>query len=305
MLAEIFYWVLNMSLIASLMGAIILLLRSIKPLPRFLVCCLWLVPLVRFWVPFAFPGKYSLMTLISQFTTRSVPAFQTSGMPELIYTNVVMGADGYFPLVYKTDALRIVFSVASVVWLVGFAATLTALVFLYSMNKVRVRDAVHVSGNVYRSAKVTSPAVYGIINPKIILPDGVAESDMKYILLHETAHIRRKDNLLRGVALITACIHWFNPLAWIFLKTCFADMELACDAKALKGLTDEGRRLYALSLLNCAAPKNVFVSAFGGAKLKPRIENIFAYKKLTIISGLFFAALTAAVFFILLTNAQV
>lgn len=305
MLAEIFYWVLNMSLIASLMGAIVLLLRKVKPLPRFLICCLWLVPLVRFWVPFAFPGKFSLMTLISQFTTRSVPAFQTSGMPELIYTNVVMGADDYFPIVYKTDALRIVFSVASVVWLVGFAAALIALAFLYSMNKARVRDAVHVSGNVYRSAKVTSPAVYGIIKPKIVIPEGVSETDIKYILLHETAHIRRSDNLWRIAALVTACLHWFNPLAWIFLKTCFADMELACDAKALRSLPEEGRRQYALSLLRCAAPRSVFVSAFGGAKLKPRIENILTYKKLTVASSLFFAAFITAIFIILLTNAPV
>ena len=304
MLAEIFYWVLNMSIIASLMGAIVLLLRSIKPLPRFLACCLWLVPLLRFWMPFAVPGKYSLMTLISAFTTRTIPAYQTDGMPALVYTNMVMGADGYFPIVYKTDALRLAFSVASVVWLVGFAAALTVLVLLYRMNNARVRDAVWVRGNLYRSDKVTSPAAYGIIKPRVIIPNGVPEAELQYILLHEAAHIRRKDNLWRCVALVTVCLHWFNPLAWIFLKTCFTDMELACDAKTLKSLPPEERKQYAFSLLNCAAPASALVSAFGGAKLKRRIESILTYQKLTVASGLFFAALTAAIAIILLTNAQ-
>ncbi len=303
-LAEIFYWVLNMSIVAGLMGLIVLLLRRIKPLPRFLACGLWLVPLVRFWVPFALPGKYSLMSLISAFTTRAVPAPLPDNLPQLYYTNALMAADDYFPLAYKTESLKLVFNVASVVWISVFAAAVIILALLYGLNKSRIKDAVPVRGNIYRSAKVTSPAVYGIIKPKIIIPVGVSDSDLKYILLHETAHVRRKDNLWRGIALLTACLHWFNPLSWVFLKACFADMELACDAKAIRGLTDDERRQYALSLLNCAAPKSALVSAFGGAKLKPRIQSILTYKKLTVASGLFFAALTAAVFIILLTNAQ-
>ena len=293
-----------MSVVAGLMGAIVLLLRKIRPLPRFLICGFWLVPLVRFWVPFALPGKYSLMSLISAFTTRSVPAPLPDGMPDLMYTNVFMAADDYFPLTYKTDSLKLVFSVASVVWVSVFAAAVIILALLYGLNKARVRDAVPVRGNVYRSAKVTSPAVYGIIHPKIVLPENVSEPELQYILLHENAHIRRKDNLWRSIALLTACLHWFNPLSWVFLKACFADMELACDAKAIRGLTDDARRQYALSLLNCMAPKSALVSAFGGAKLKPRIQSILTYKKLTVTSSLFFAALTAAVFIILLTNAQ-
>jgi hypothetical protein len=111
MLAEAFYWVLNMSIAAGIMGAVVLALRSIRRLPRFFACCLWIVPLVRFWLPFALPGRYNLMALIAQFTTRSVPAPLAEGLPPLLYTNFVMGAESYFPLLFKTATLQRVFGV--------------------------------------------------------------------------------------------------------------------------------------------------------------------------------------------------
>lgn len=300
MLAETFYWVLNMSIAAGLMGAVVLALRSIRRLPRFFACCLWIVPLVRFWLPFALPGKYSLMALIAQFTTRTVPL----GDLPLVYTNFMMGADSYFPLGFKTLALQSVFSVAAVVWLVVAGAALIVLLSLYGISRARVRGTVHLHGNVYASDKVASPAVYGIFRPRILLPVNAVEADQKYILLHERAHIRRGDNLWRMLALINTCLHWFNPLAWVFLKYFFADMELACDARALRGLPEAERRAYAHALLNCAEQRSALVSAFGGAKLRQRVEGVLSYRPLTLASTLCFAALTAAVLLSLLTNAQ-
>lgn len=304
MLAEVFYWVLNMSIVAVLMGLVVLALRSIRKLPRFFACCMWLVPLLRYWLPFALPGRFSLMTFIALFGTRSVPAPLASGQPELIYTNAVMAAESYFPIVYKAEALRYVFETASVVWLAGFVAALVALTTLYILSRMHVKDAAHVRGCVYRSVSVSSPAVYGIFRPRIILPEGVSESSLKYILLHEEAHIRRADNLWRILALLTACLHWFNPFSWVFLKFFFADMELACDARALKTLPESERKAYALALVSYAEQRKLLVSAFGGAKLKRRVQGVLAYHPLTLASALCFAALTAAVLIVLLTNAQ-
>ena len=130
--------------------------------------------------------------------------------------------------------------------------------------------------------------------------------DIDYIILHEQVHIARRNNLFRIVAVITACVHWFNPLLWVFLKYFFADMELACDAKVLKSLNECQTKEYALTILTCASGKTFFASAFGGgAKTKVRIENILSYKKLTVISSLFFDALVVAIAVIIITNATV
>ena len=72
-------------------------------------------------------------------------------------------------------------------------------------------------------------------------------------------------------------------------------MELACDAKVLKGLNEYQTKEYALTILNCASGKPFFASAFGGAKTKVRIENILLYTKLTVFSSLCFAILVGMV----------
>ncbi len=304
MAAEVFYWVLNMSILGSLTGLIILLLRRIKRLPRFCVYCLWLAPLLRFWLPFSISGKYSLMSLISQFTTKTVVIFESSDMPSVAMTNSIMAAKDYFPIVYKSNILESAFNISGFVWIVVSCALLITSSLLYHFTKSEVKNAVHISGNVYHCTGVTSPAVYGIFRPRIIVPENVSEGALKYILLHENVHLKRKDNLLRCVAVVTACMHWFNPLAWLFLKYAFEDMELACDAKVLKTLGSEEKKKYALTLLSFASKKTLYASAFGAPRTRVRIENILSYKKLTLVSSVFFFAFTAAVIVILLLNAQ-
>jgi beta-lactamase regulating signal transducer with metallopeptidase domain len=82
-------------------------------------------------------------------------------------------------------------------------------------------------------------------------------------------------------------------------------MELACDAKVLKSFDDGQKKAYALSLLNSTASKTFFASAFGGVKVKVRIENILSYRKLTFLSLAGIIALISVIAFVLLTNAPV
>lgn len=72
MLSELFYWILNISIIGSITGLIVLSLRKIKTLPRFVVYVLWVLPLIRLWLPFGIANEYSLLNLISRFTTKTV-----------------------------------------------------------------------------------------------------------------------------------------------------------------------------------------------------------------------------------------
>ena len=129
------------------------------------------------------------------------------------------------------------------------------------------------------------------------------EKDMEYILKHENTHIRRGDNLWRLLGFLTAAIHWFNPLSWVFLKAFLADIELACDERAIAGYGKEEQKEYARTLLACARGKSLFVSAFGGAKVRTRIENILSYKKMTAFSAAGFTVLIAVIIFTLITNA--
>jgi len=304
MAGDIFYWVLNISILGSVAGLIVMLLRRVRVFPRFGIYLLWTLPLVRLWMPVGIANQYSLLSFISRYTTKTIIVWEAvPGSPEFSMTNSIQAAESYFPMVYKTNLLKDIFHIAGTVWAIVMVAAVLCSVLLYIFTKAALKDAEHIKDNVYRSDKILSPAVYGIIKPKIILPADIAEADLEYILKHEGIHIRRRDNLWRVVAVVTACVHWFNPFAWLFLKNFFYDMELACDAGVLKTLKDNDKKDYAAALLAFSAGKTYYASAFGGAKTKLRIENILSYKKLTLFSALYFAILFIAVAVTVITNA--
>jgi len=304
MLSAIFYWVLNMSVIGGITGLIVALLGKIPKFPRFAAFLLWGLPLIRLWFPIGIANSFSLLNLISNYATKTVVIWEgVPRTPAFTMTNSIQAAERYFPVVYKTDLLKNIFEVASGIWAIIAVAAILTSVALYVLTKRELRDAQYLRDNIWTSDKITSPAVYGIFKPKIIVPSWIAEQDMPFILAHESVHIRRRDNLWRVVAVITACVHWFNPLSWIFLRWFFADMELACDTKALSNLGEDEAKDYATVLLTYASGKSYFASAFGGAKTRVRIENILSYKKLTLLSTLSLSALISAVAFVLITNA--
>lgn len=303
MLGELFYWVFNMSIIASLMGLIVLSIRAIRAIPRRITLLLWIVPFFRMCVPIGLNTPYSLMSLISRFTTKTITVYQPVDDLSFSVTNFVMAANSYFPITYKVNLLDKVFSVGSVIWLVVALAMMMALGILYFATLHEMRDAKRLRGNVYLSDAVQSPAVYGILKPRIILPSSYASRDNQYILKHEIIHVRHLDNLWRMLAFLIVSVHWFNPLSWLFLKLFLSDLELACDEAAIAQYNEAQRKEYARSLIESAASKSVFVSAFGGAKIRTRIENILSFQRMTWLSLLGFSALILSIIFALLTNA--
>jgi len=224
-------------------------------------------------------------------------------LPDISATNVVQAADSYFPVTYKTNLLEHVFTVAALVWLVGFCALVLTGGLLYIFTGTEMRKARHLWDNVYVSAHVTGPALFGIIRPRIVIPAYMETEDLDYVLLHENTHARRKDNLFRCTALLTAALHWYNPLVWLFLKRFFEDMELACDESVVSKLRTEERKAYALALVEAAGQRSVFISAFGGAKIRVRIEKILSYRSLSIGAAAALTALLIVIAVTLLTNA--
>ncbi len=303
LMGEVFYWVFNMSLTASFFGLLVLLLRRIKRIPRRFSVLLWIIPFVRMCIPIGLNSPCSLMSFLSRFTTKTVTVYQPTEDVAFSMMNSVMAANAYFPITYKVPIFSRVFSVSAWIWLTGVAIILIALTCVYIRTMRELKSTKHLKENVYLSDNVQSPAVYGIFHPRIVLPKNYGEEELRYILLHERTHVRRKDNLWRLFGLIATAVHWFNPLAWLFLKLFLTDLELACDEAALNGLSDEEQKDYARSLLSGVESESVLVSAFGGANLKTRISHIVTYRHLTAASVVGFAVLLIALLFVTLTNA--
>lgn len=303
MLQEVFYWIFNMSITAALTGILVMLVRLIKKIPRRIMVFLWLVPFLRMTVPWGLNSPYSLMTLISKITTKTIVVFQPTEDISFSMMNSVMAANTYFPITYKVNILDNIFGVASVIWIIVSLAILLMLIIIYFTTIHEIKDSTQLKDNIYLSEKVTSPAVYGIIRPKIILPLSYKDRNIELIIQHEKAHIRGLDNLWRMIAFTVVAVHWFNPLAWMFLRALLADFELSCDERVLVKLGTDRSKEYATALLECRQGPTVFASAFGGARIRTRIENVLSFRKLTWISLVAFVALIGIIFYVLLTNA--
>lgn len=304
MLGEVFYWVFNMSIAATICMVPILLLRRIKKIPRRFFLWLWLIPLIRMCIPVGISGRYGIMTLLSQFTTKTVTVYQVRELPPLTMVNIFMGAKSYFPITYKVNLLEKLFKTASVIWLAVAMASILTLVIIYSVTQREMKDARHWKENLYLSDRIRTPAVYGILKPRIILPIEYTREDLTHILAHERAHIKRKDNFIRLFSFAVVCLHWFNPMAWLMLKLLCADIELACDEAVLSTYNETQRREYAHALLSSAEKTNVFTASFGGSRIRTRIDRILSYKKISLCSGIAYSALILTIFYILLTNAS-
>lgn len=316
MLHEVFYWVLNMSILATVFGIFLYFLRLIKGFPKFARYALWAVVLLRLLCPIGITSEYSLLSILDKAVPRTIirtvmveDTQGTSGegsqhIPELSLSNVIQGAKTYHPVTYKTDLLEDFLRMASLVWIILAAAAVIAITTLYFITKSELMKAVHLQGNIYQGKMVNTPTVYGMLKPKIVLPEGIAQEHMQYILAHENVHIKRHDNIWRMLAILAVCIHWFNPFCWFFLKCFLNDCELACDEAAIKKMNTEERKKYAYTLLNYASKEvTVFSSAFGSSKVKVRIKNVLSFQKLTVFSTICFTCMAIVIAFLLMTNA--
>ena len=314
MLNTVFYFILNMSIASCIIIVILLLIRQIKPLPRRLVYPLWILAFFRLVTPFTIPTSWSLFNFTGGLVKRLVTVETiTQGLiekpvsGELAVMNMVGAAEQYMPVEYKTESLRQVFSAASIVWAVIAAAMLLTAFTLYMLSLKELNKAVHIKDNLYRSDMVLSPVLLGFFRPKIILPVSLdtESEECEMILAHENIHRRRLDNLWRLLGICSVCFHWFNPLAWIMLKTFFTDMELACDETVILKYDTEERKAYAVTLLNFAEEKRLFVStAFGRAGVKVRIVNVLNYRRLSLIGAVASALFLLIITVVLISNPQ-
>ncbi len=182
----------------------------------------------------------------------------------------------------SVNPIQIWLELGAYVWLIGACAMLAYAIISYLRLKARLRDATLVSGNLFETDRIDSPFVLGFIRPKIYAPAG--EPLPEHILLHEQAHIRRRDYLIKPVAFLALALHWFNPLVWLCYFLMTRDMELSADEAALKAMGSEpdSRRGYCESLLNMATKRRALVPlAFGesGGGVKARVKNALSFKK--------------------------
>src|SRR5581483_11936553 len=73
--------------------------------------------------------------------------------------------------------------------------------------------------------------------PALVLPRATAAAltpeQLRLVLLHELAHVRRRDLLWGWLPEVARVVWWFHPVAWWVAARVRLERELACDQAAL------------------------------------------------------------------------
>jgi beta-lactamase regulating signal transducer with metallopeptidase domain len=129
-------------------------------------------------------------------------------------------------------AARILIGLAAVRWLSTRTPPITDAAWL-PMAHAMARDmGISARLRFLRSGRASMPVATGIFRPAVIMPsdaDTWSESRLRIVLLHELAHVKRRDCLTHVLGQAACAFHWFNPLVWLAVKRARTERERACD----------------------------------------------------------------------------
>ena len=286
-MSELFLKIVNMSISASWAVVAVLALRfCLKKAPKWVNVLLWGIVAARMVFPFSIESVLSLIpsaeTISPTIMMEQSPSVQT-GVPALnhVINPVISGSFTPAPGA-SANPLQIWIPVLAGIWLFGIAALFLYSAVSYWRLRRKVCEAVILRGNIYQSEKVGSPFVLGIIRPKIYLPYHMDSREMDHVIAHEQTYIRRKDHWWKPLGFLLLTTHWFNPLMWLSYILLCRDIELACDEKVIRKMSNEQRADYTQALVACSVDRRLITAcplAFGEIGVKERVKSVMNYKK--------------------------
>lgn len=170
------------------------------------------------------------------------------------------GIDGSWSILFRWERI----------WAAGLAVSLLLLAagYLRMWGRVRRRKLPLIHGSVeklselcaqekigrppclFRISGLKSPCLVGIVRPAILLPRELPAEALSWALAHELTHLKHRDTWYMLLMTLARCVHWFNPLVWLMVRTARRDMELCCDYDLLNGQGEEVRRAYGRAILD-------------------------------------------------------
>ena len=244
---------------------------------------LWALILLRLLLPAAPPSPLSLQNLLTraenevaapsgpQFipyqdsevgysqplavtpATRNYSVAPESGLDPALVENWI---STFFPIVWLVGGV-VTFVGATIVH-VAFCRRLKRIAPCEEPRLVALWNACrHLAGvrreiPIVLTDRIDQPAVLGLFRPKLLLPEDAAELDdrqLRMIMLHELAHVRRWHIAANWAMLVIRAIHWWNPVFWLAAARFQNLREQSCDAFAIQRMAGESSREYGELLL--------------------------------------------------------
>lgn len=281
---------LTMTATASVAALCVMVLRLLlKKAPRWILCCLWAVVFLRMVCPVSFSLPVSLIpapiaqgTYLATAPAREEAPVAPSPIQEEAPSPVLPATEPALPSAPQEESPALSWSdLVTSLWLLGAGGMLLWGGVSYLRLRRKLAEAVLLRDNIYESDQIGGPFVCGFFRPRIYLPAGMAAGDWQYVLLHEQAHIRRRDHWVKPLAWVALCLHWCNPLLWLSYRLLCRDIETACDQAVIRSFDPDHTVQYATTLLHLghktSLPQAVPL-AFGEEDPKGRIRHVLDYQ---------------------------
>ena len=248
---------------------------------------LWLLLLLRLTLPFTVTSGVHLIVLPASQPIAATTTARTEASAQPIRPAAVTNptarptgapeaekAPSEETQAERASAVRLTVSQWLVIlWAVGAAAFLVRRVWMRGLLAARIRSCARVPDpktlgefrqlcremHIRRPVRlmemedITSPALTIGPRPTVLLPSTLTgkdrEQERRFALLHELTHLRRGDHLVMLWYGVLRCLWWFHPVVYLMEKPFRMDMESACDARAVQGMSRREKLAYAALLL--------------------------------------------------------
>jgi beta-lactamase regulating signal transducer with metallopeptidase domain len=198
---------------------------------------IWLVVALELALPWRPAMPWSLSDLIASFSDQTgaaalanLPAASAASAPALTWSGLA-------------------WLLAGLVWAGGAAAVLARALGAQHRTIVAARsapaapaDAIAILRALGSRARLVvgdaavGPHVVGLFRPIIVVPPALLDDPtlLRAALLHEVAHVRRRDAIGRTIQIVASALMWWFPLVRVVNRRLDLAREAACDAWALE-----------------------------------------------------------------------
>lgn len=280
MLSIIFYKLLQMSVIASIIGIATLFIKKLlhKYISPKMLYIMWLIFLISLVIPPFIQTRASVYNYIDIYKIEYFandydiqPQVSTQSFDE-IQKNEKTIEESVPNDMQDTKPIPNLKDVFPVIWIAGVGVLFSIYFVSNIVFKIKIgnkkfedgriksilqiaKDNIKIKKNIELIDQdvIKTPAIIGVIKPKILLTydiNSYSDSEIEYIFRHELAHYKRKDNVINCILILLRTVHWFNPIVWIMIREIRKDMEFTADERAVKGLGQEDRKEYCKLLVN-------------------------------------------------------
>ena len=278
-------WVVQTGLMVALLLVFVLILRRpvAKAFGAKAAYALWLLPLLRLGMPnITLPRMFPTSAPIindPSLNTGSLDSFQpyiwaqpVAVEPSVNWTPILLGVWAMGVVIFAAYHLYMQRRMSQTLRRKSVSADLS---ILSQARQCAVQLNLKTLPAIRQVKGHAGPMVCHVFNPVIYLPQDFQQDftpdQQAYVLMHELAHIKRRDLWAAWLGLIVQAVNWPNPIVYMAMKKFRSDQEAACDITVLENtqtkMGESKITAYAETLLQAAkaAARNHDIKSFGGA----------------------------------------